>query len=104
MTEELYKRFMTNTDETGRFIVTSIKTGKKYFIEPLDGRPVQWGDLNPASGKIEGSYGDKYKGSVSDKESLITEENGFINIKILEAGCSPFSEIYKRDLEYENAK
>jgi hypothetical protein len=32
---DLDKRFLTNTDETGRFIVKSLTTGKKYYIEPI---------------------------------------------------------------------
>lgn len=73
---DLDKRFLTNTDETGRFIVKSLVTGKKY-------------------------YGQKYTGCVSEKESLITPENGFKLIETLEAGMSPLSVVYQRDLEYE---
>jgi hypothetical protein len=32
---DLDKRFLTNTDETGRFIVKSLVTGKKYYVEPI---------------------------------------------------------------------
>jgi hypothetical protein len=99
--KDITTRFLTDTDHTGRFIVTSTKTGRKYFVEPIDGKPVQWGDVNPATKKVEGEYGDKYKGSISKEESLITEENGFIKIDILEPGCSPFAEISRRDEEYE---
>lgn len=35
------------------------------------------------------------------KESLITPENGFKLIETLEAGMSPLSVVYQRDLEYE---
>jgi hypothetical protein len=43
---DLDKRFLTNTDETGRFIVKSLTTGKKYYIEPIgNGRPADWGDI-----------------------------------------------------------
>lgn len=63
---DLDKRFLTNTDETGRFIVKSLVTG-----------------------------------CVSEKESLITPENGFKLIETLEAGMSPLSVVYQRDLEYE---
>lgn len=77
--DDLDKRFLTNTDETGRFIVKSLTTGKK----------------------VEGDYGQKYTGCVSEKESLITPENGFRLIETLEAGMSPLSVVYQRDLEYE---
>lgn len=99
--KDISTRFLTDTDHTGRFIVTSTKTGKKYFVEPIDGKPVQWGDVNPATKKVEGTYGHKYKGSVSKEESLLTEENGFIKIQLLEPGCSPLHEISRRDAEYE---
>lgn len=88
---DLDKRFLTNTDETGRFIVKSLTTGKKYYIEPIgNGHPADWGDINPATKKVEGDYGQKYTGCVSEKESLITPENGF-----------RLSVVYQRDLEYE---
>lgn len=77
---DLDKRFLTNTDETGRFIVKSLTTGKKYYIEPI-------GSGHPA-------------GCISEKESLITPENGFKIIETLEAGVSPLSVIYQRDEEY----
>lgn len=87
---------------TGRFIVKSLTTGKKYYIEPIgNGRPADWGDINPATKEVEGNYGQKYTGCVSEKESLITPENGFRLIETLEAGMSPLSVVYQRDLEYE---
>lgn len=55
---DLDKRFLTNTDETGRFIVKSLVTGKKYYVEPIgNGHPADWGDINPATKKVEGDYG-----------------------------------------------
>lgn len=96
------KRFLTNTDETGRFIVKSLTTGKTYYVEPIgNGRPADWGDINPATKEIEGDYGKKYAGCISEEESLITPENGFRFIEVLEAGTSPLSVIHQRDLEYE---
>lgn len=81
MDKEILKRFTTNTDETGRMIVTSLKTGRKYFIEAIgSGYNEVWGDVDPATKKMTGSYGDKYTGSVRPEQSLITEENGFKNI------------------------
>ncbi len=65
---ELNKQFLTETEHTGRHIVVSMRTGHKYYIEPLDGKKIKWGDLNPATGKIEGNYGSKYKGSIPEKD------------------------------------
>jgi hypothetical protein len=59
------------------------------------------GDINPATKKVEGDYGEKYKGSVSEKESMITPENGFVLIETLEPGVSPLSVIEERDKRYE---
>ena len=96
------KHFLTNRDETGRFIVRSLKTGRTYFVEPIEkSRPPSWGDLDPATKKRTGSYGKKYRGAVSESESMITELNGFSNISCV-AG-SPFSEIEKRDEAYLKA-
>lgn len=101
--DDITKRFLTNTDETGRFIVKSLVTGKTYYVEPIgNGRPADWGDINPATKEIEGNYGSKYTGCIDKKESLISSENGFEKIELLEEGVSPLSEIYKRDLEYYN--
>lgn len=96
MTEknDAIKNFLVNSDETGRFIVTSLNTGKKYYVEPLDcGNRTEWGDLNPSTKKLEGDYGLKYKGSVKESESLITKENGFDNIITLPPGYSPLDYI-----------
>lgn len=54
--DDVKKRFLTNTDETGRFIVKSLTTGKTYYVEPIgNGHPADWGDINPATKKIEGT-------------------------------------------------
>lgn len=115
---EIKEKFLTKTEHTGRQIVYSYRTGKSYYIEPIEDfkhkslnaevtcipsegrqRP-GWGDLNPATGKVEGSYGKKYKGSIKDNESLITEENGFKNIEYLAPGYNPYAEIERRDALY----
>lgn len=94
---DLEKRFLKNT---GRFIYQSLVTGRKYYVEPIGGHS-DWGDINPATKKVEGDYGEKYKGSVSEKESMITPENGFVLIETLEPGVSPLSVIEERDKQYE---
>ena len=85
----------------GKFTVFSIRTGKRYFVEPIENEhtPV-WGDVNPATGKIEGSYGSKNRGGVKEKESLITKENGFSKIHYAGVGCSPNSLIDELDAKY----
>lgn len=102
MDKDFTKKFLTNTDESGRFIVKSIKTGKTYYVEPIDGdEKTVWGDFNPATKKFETSnYGDKYKGSIKPEESMITEEAGFDKIHTLKVGESPLEYINKIDEEY----
>lgn len=75
---------------TGRFYIVDEETGRKFCIEPISNKNrTNWGDVNPATKKVEGKYGKKYKGSVEKNESIISEENGFKNIKILESGKNP---------------
>ena len=101
MDKEFKKKFLTDTDETGRFIVKSLKTGKTYFVEPVNqGTRTNWGDLDPVTRKMTGSYGEKYKGSIKPEESLITEENGFDRIHTLDVGESPLDYIDRIDDEY----
>lgn len=102
MDNGIVKRFLTGSDDTGRFIVKSSVTGKTYFIEPIDGgKRTEWGDINPATKKVEGDYGAKHRGAIDEKDSMITEENGFENIVTLEPGVSPLDYIDRIDKEYE---
>lgn len=96
-TNTFTRQFLMNRDETGRFIVKSYKTGKIYYVEPIyKGKTAQWGDIDPATKKVQGNYGKKYTGGITEKESLITQENGFEDITYIQGG-SPFSEIQRRD-------
>lgn len=45
---DLEKRFLKNTDDTGRFIYQSLVTGRKYYVEPIGGHS-DWGDINPST-------------------------------------------------------
>ena len=78
--KNVIKDFLVNRDETGREIMYFPETGKKYYIEWIGNGHSTWGDIDPATKKLTGSYGTKYRGSVRPEESVITEENGFINI------------------------
>jgi hypothetical protein len=83
--------------KTGRYYIVDQATGRKFCVEPIDNDPYRkiWGDINPATKKLEGEYGKKDKGSVTDSESVITEANGFKNIITLPAGFSPEDYITK---------
>lgn len=100
--QELLKRFLTGTDKTGRFIVSSKITGITYFVEPIDqGKPsILWGDVDPATKKLTGDYGNKAIGAVKEQDSLITKDNGFVNIATFQG--SPLGEIDRRDKVYES--
>lgn len=98
MDNNFKSKFLTNRDSTGRFIVKSLKTGRVYYIEPIDSNiRTSWGDLDPVTKKMTGNYGNKYKGSIKPEESMITKENGFDKIYTLEPGESPLSYIEKID-------
>jgi hypothetical protein len=105
MDPDTRKRFLTNTDETGRFIVKSQRTGKTYFVEPIDGQSktdwTDWGSIDPATGKLMNKPGfRKYAGAVKPEDSMITKENGFSKIHNLEPGMSPHAYIEHLDSQY----
>jgi hypothetical protein len=101
MKEGVLQRFLTNTDETGRFIVKSFRTGKTYCVEPIGYVKTNFGSIDPATGNLMNKKGhDKYRGSIDPEDSLITEDNGFKNIIMLEPGTSPFNAIDVIDAKY----
>lgn len=85
-------KFLDNSEHTGRHIVVG-KSGKKYYIEPIGNTHTSFGDINPATKKVEGSYGEKFRGSIDSEESLLTEDNGFKSPVSLPAGVSPYAYI-----------
>lgn len=101
-TNDFRKRFLTNRDDSGRFLVMSYRTCRIYFVEPIGpDRAADWGSYNPSTGNIENKKGfDKHRGAIDEKDSLITKENGFDKITYSGIGCSPFSVIDKLDAEY----
>lgn len=106
MDSGFWKKFFSGRDDTGRYVVVSNRTGVMYLVEPIDSDPhrQRWGDLNPATGQVEGSYGEKYRGSIHPEDSLITEENGVRNIVSLRPGESPESYIERADAGYPDKK
>ncbi len=100
MKREVLQRFLCRTEDTGRFIVQSKVTGITYFVEPIDhGKPDKlWGDLDPATKKLTGDYGNVRRGAVTKEESLILSKNGFKNISTFKG--SPLAEIDRRDRNY----
>ena len=88
------------TEQTGRFTVTSQRTGRKYCVEAVGNPHIVWGDVNPATKKITGNYGNKYRGSIDEKDSVITSANGFDEIHWTGVGNSPMKFIEKLDAKY----
>jgi hypothetical protein len=102
MNQEFVNKFFEDRDETGRFMLSSYRTGKRYFVEPIgDGRMADWGSYNPSTGNIENKKGaGKFSGSIKEEESLLTKENGFDKVHYSGVGCSPFSVIEELDAKH----
>lgn len=101
MQEDFNKNFLKNSDETGRHIVISNRTGRSYFVEPIDpnGRPADWGSYNPSTGQIENKKGaGKFTGSIHPKDSMLNEE--MFKITITSVGESVQSVIERLDAQY----
>lgn len=100
--KKVLEKFFYETDHTGRFMVVSMRTGVKYFVEPIAPKNSgqKFGDIDPATKQLTGSYGDKYRGAVEESESLITTQNGFSNIRLLDKGVSPLLAIDSIDAKY----
>jgi hypothetical protein len=102
---KLPQGFLQNTDHTGRFVVTSSRTGKSYAVEPIGKFKTDWGSIDPATGKLMNKKGaGKFRGAIDEKDSMITEANGFVNIKMLDAGTSPMHAIQVLDAQYPDKK
>ncbi len=83
--------------DSGRYYVTTPE-GRTFWVEPNDpneGKQKLWGDLDPATKKLTGDYGNKNRGAVHPDDSIITKENGFKNITTLGPGESPMDYINK---------
>jgi hypothetical protein len=93
--------FLVDSSETGRVIIKSLRTGKKYYMEVIGDPHIKWGSIDPATNKLVNKKGaGKYKGSIEEEESLITEKNGFSNIHTLKPGQSPSDFIEELDKQY----
>jgi len=102
MDDTFKTKFLTNTDDTGRFIVHSPRTGRTYYVEPIEtAHTPKWGSVDPATGQLMHKKGDgKFRGGISPSASLITKENGFDKIHMLDRGTSPLLAIDHIDAQY----
>mgnify|MGYP003556432568 CR=1 FL=1 len=80
--------------------------GKTFYYEVIEDHPdnldrVQWGDVNPATKKLEtGDYGKKNPAGINMADSIITKENGFKNPVYLKPGESPMGYIERLEKEF----
>lgn len=88
-------RFLTNTDDTGRFIVISRRTGRKYFVEPIEtAHTPKWGSVDPATDQLMHKKGDgKYRGGIGFSPD---------KIHMLDRGTSPLHAIDVLDAKYSD--
>ena len=101
LNDNIKKKFLIDTEDSGRFIVTSKRTNRKYFVEAIGDPHVEWGSVDAASGKMKVKKGwKKNKGSIEHDESLISKENGFEKVHNLKAGESPLQYIDRLDSKY----
>lgn len=78
----------------GTYYVKDLRSQRVFCVEVLDNHPhIDWGTYNTNQ--------KNYTGSVTEKESIITPQNGFTNIETLPPGHNPIDYIeslLKRDL------
>lgn len=70
---------------TGRYFYRDQKTGRTFCIEPISDRAQKVDDQQWTNGGIDPVRG----GAIREEESVITPENGFVNIAHLPPGTSP---------------
>lgn len=93
--------FLEQTDDTGRFLVHSERTGKTYAVEPIWRKTASWGSVDPATKELTHKKGFlKHRGAVREENSLMHEGKGFINVQMLEPGVSPLHAIQVMDAKY----
>lgn len=77
--------------ETGRYWVI-MKSGRKFLVEEWGNNHVQWGDIDPATKKLQKIIVKNVE-EINEENTLIRKENGFKNICMLSAGTSPLGYI-----------
>ena len=74
---------------TGRFFV-HMKSGRKFCVEPYGDFHSEWGNIIPGTNKIE-KVTAKDVEVIDESNSVITKENGYKNICMLDKGVSPMA-------------
>ena len=73
--------------ESSRYWVI-MKSGRKFYVEEWGSNHVQWGDIDPATKKLN-KIKVKAVEVINGNNTRITKENGFKNICMLSPGTSP---------------
>lgn len=99
--KKIIENFLVNSSETGRYIVFSFRTKRKYYVETIGDPHLEWGSIDQSSGKLTNKKGwKKFRGSIDEDDSIITKENGFDKIHNLKVGDNPLSFIDELDKKY----
>jgi hypothetical protein len=72
--------------ETGRYMVV-MQSGRKFMVEEWGSNYVQWGDIDPATKKMN-KVKVKDVELINETNTLITKQHGFKNICFLAPGTS----------------
>jgi len=97
------KNFLVNRDETGKLVVHMYDgSNQSYCVEFIAPRSKnannRFGDIDPATKKLTNcSYGKKYTGSIKEEESVLTEENGFMDTEVIPGGSYMWSVMQKHE-------
>jgi hypothetical protein len=73
-----------------------MKSGRKFMVEELGDPRVEWGNINPATKKLE-KVSVKEADVIDESNTKITKENGFKNICFLAPGTSALGYIEALD-------
>lgn len=77
--------------KTGRYWVI-MRSGRKFLVEEWGSNYVQWGNIDPATKKLE-KLKMKQEELIDESNTVIRKENGFKNICFLSPGTSPLGYI-----------
>lgn len=77
--------------ESGRYWVI-MKSGRKFLVEEHGTNHTQWGDIDPATNKLN-KIRVKDVEEIDETNTIITKERGFKNIAMLAPGTSPLGYI-----------
>lgn len=69
-----------------------MRSGRKFLVEEWGTNHTQWGDIDPATKKLN-KIRVKDVEVIDESNTLITKEKGFKNICFLEPGTSPLAYI-----------